>query len=299
MTLSIFSIKTGQLVNSKRSKAFDSPWKYLQADKNFLCIPSKSHACFVKLRRRQIKRTFDREDMRGCMLHFAQDLRIVYFVSQADRTLLTGLYAADLSSKFQQELGNMRRIRFVSDSTLLGVCEDTAFENSTRLKNLVSNGVSENSWSIVKVDCELVQDAREFGESPAVAEVVRTDLEILQVRYSLSKLGAEVVAYILKNGQSFLVEFRSGAQNGQLELEIFRSRSLFETLSNQIRKKSTINVNFFSGSKNIKESLVYASRKTNSTPNLDIVTAQNSAYQVETQALDVLYLPRLTKGQSR
>lgn len=242
MTLVAFSLRTGEIMNTQKSRYFQAPWKNLQVDRNFLCVAGDNGICFVKLQRGQTRIDFQREDFNNCLVHFAKEANKAYFISPGPKPALTRFDSSDFSVDFRASLGSMSQVRFISDTTLLGVYLDARLAGFSGFEYSADQAGANEIWSILQVHCDALKRAKSFKRNRGMAEIVRSNVPVFRLKYGRKVLDQEVLIFVLRNAKVYVVEYRSRLEGETLSVEIKSSRELFEDLKMNRHIKTLVNL---------------------------------------------------------
>lgn len=154
---------------------------------------------------------------------------IYYLFGEDDIRWLAKLRSSDCAVEFKVYLGLVKKIEFVSDWDLIGICTDKAFNNPPAYEHFPGDGNTGQTWSIVKAHCDLLFNSKtSFEDNTGVVEIVRTNVKVAKMKYSFQKSNRELVMYVLDDGSIHLIKFQSSVEKNVLSIQVLSSKEIFK-----------------------------------------------------------------------
>ena len=229
MTLSVFNFKTGELMNSRKSRYFGAPWSKLQINNNFLCVPSQQSLSFIKLTRGKVFKDFKIEDFRNCLLHSNHLQNCVYFVYQGRHPYILKLHELGFYTKFKKNLENLRNIQFISKEEILGTSNQIQTVNFNGIELLQSNSNNSKTESLVMVNFEKLDDSRNFSENMGVVELVKSKFSFVQIKHRKKKEDEKKLLFVLEDGSIYILNFHVFFEKRYMRINVHFSKKIFDT----------------------------------------------------------------------
>lgn len=229
----VFDTQTGELINQVKNKVFADTIDIPIVNQHYYCVLSEDQIGMIKLRRKEIFKKFEVEDLNNFIFHVSKDSEYVYLISEGETSAIWRMKSFDLLDDYYKFLGNVTNIHFLENDQMMGIFKN--FECGDCIDSVNFSG--RNAENVSSIVITTFPGGSSNHDNFVQKELFRSEVPIKFFQCNVSEDNVMQLVVVLNEATVKFCKYQLNHIEGDLEFTFIEIYEIFGKFSKQATLK--------------------------------------------------------------